>query len=116
MSRTAVTIPALVLALCFALTSGAAPLRAQTFEVHEADLTELAEALAAGRTTSVELVDAYLARIQAYDRAGPSLNAVMRINPGAHADAEARDRERREGGARGALHGVPVVVKDNYEV
>lgn len=86
------------------------------FEVHEASLAGIADALAAGRTTSAALVDAYLARIAAYDHAGPALNAIVRLNPAARADAEALDRERAERGPRGPLHGVPVLIKDNYEV
>ena len=86
------------------------------FEVYEATISELADALTTGRTSSVELVDAYLARIRAYDHAGPALNAVMRLNPNARSDAAALDRERGERGARGPLHGIPVLVKDNYEV
>jgi amidase len=85
-------------------------------EVQEASIAELEKALAAGRTTSVALVDAYLARIAAYDRAGPALNAIIRLNPAARADAAASDRERGERGSRGPLHGIPVLVKDNYEV
>ena len=72
--------------------------------------------LTTGRTSSVELVDAYVARIRAYDHAGPVLNAVIRLNPNARSDATALDRERGERGARGPLHGIPVLVKDNYEV
>jgi Asp-tRNA(Asn)/Glu-tRNA(Gln) amidotransferase A subunit family amidase len=67
-----------------------------------------------GRTTSVALVNAYLARIAAYDHSGPSLNAILRVNPNARAIAAALDAERRAGKVRGPLHGIPVIVKDNY--
>jgi Asp-tRNA(Asn)/Glu-tRNA(Gln) amidotransferase A subunit family amidase len=82
--------------------------------VYEASITELQADLAAGRTTSVALVDAYLARIRAYDHAGPALNAIVRLNPNARADAAALDAERRAGRVRGPLHGIPIIVKDNY--
>ena len=70
--------------------------------------------MASGRATSVELVNAYLARIAAYDHAGPALNAMIRLNPNALADAAARDAERKAGRVRGPLHGIPIILKDNY--
>jgi Asp-tRNA(Asn)/Glu-tRNA(Gln) amidotransferase A subunit family amidase len=85
------------------------------FDVTEKSIAELQAALAAGEVTSRALVEAYLARIEAYDRSGPALNAIIAVNPRAIEDAEGLDRERRERGARGALHGIPVVIKDNME-
>jgi len=84
-------------------------------EVAEASIRDLQDAMASGRATSVEITSAYLARIQAYDRGGPHLNAMLRLNPDALAEAEARDRERADGTVRGPLHGIPVVLKDNYD-
>lgn len=81
---------------------------------YEATITGLQAAMAAGRTNSAQLVDAYLARIRAYDHEGPALNAVIRLNPNARADARALDAERRAGKVRGPLHGIPVLLKDNY--
>jgi Asp-tRNA(Asn)/Glu-tRNA(Gln) amidotransferase A subunit family amidase len=69
----------------------------------------------AGEVTSRQLVESYLARIEAYDRQGPSLNAIVAINPRARDAADALDAERRSKGPRGPLHGIPVLVKDNYE-
>jgi Asp-tRNA(Asn)/Glu-tRNA(Gln) amidotransferase A subunit family amidase len=63
--------------------------------------------------TSVELVDFYLARIAAYDHAGPELNAFILVNPAARSEAAALDAERGRSGPRGPLHGIPVVLKDN---
>lgn len=89
--------------------------RRDTIEVMEASVTTLQDAMAAGRLTSEQLVRAYLARIDAYDHAGPGINALIRINPNAIRDARARDAERRAGTVRGPMHGIPVVVKDNYD-
>jgi Asp-tRNA(Asn)/Glu-tRNA(Gln) amidotransferase A subunit family amidase len=82
--------------------------------VYEASIGDLQQAMTSGRTTSVELVDAYLARIAAYDHAGPALNAVIRLNPRARADAAALDAERKAGHVRGPMHGIPIILKDNY--
>src|SRR5947209_8636526 len=85
------------------------------FDVTEKSIADLQEALAAGAVTSRELVAAYLARIEAYDRGGPMLIAIIAANPRALDDAAALDRERREKGPRGPLHGIPIVIKDNFE-
>jgi len=82
--------------------------------VYEASISELQAAMTAGRVTSVDLVDGYLARIKAYDHAPPSLNAMVRLNPRARADAAALDAERKAGKVRGPLHGIPIILKDNY--
>jgi hypothetical protein len=73
--------------------AGAAAAAAARFEVTEASLTDLQRAMTEGRVTSVQLLDAYLARIAAYDHAGPAINAMIRLNPRARADAAARDSE-----------------------
>lgn len=74
-----------------------------------------AEAIRDGEMTSEELVVAYLDRIEAIDRSGPTLQAVLALNPDALAEARVLDAERRAGTIRGPLHGVPVLVKDNVE-
>src|SRR5260370_19859879 len=79
--------------------------------VENASVSDLAEALAAGRTTAADLVRAYTARIEAYDRAGPRLNAVRELNPDALAIAERLDA--RKSGRRRPLEGIPVLIKDN---
>jgi amidase len=101
--------------LFWALAVAVAPLEAQTFEVHEATILEIQQAMIDGRITSVELVDAYLERIRGYDLAGPSLNSILYVSRTAREDAAALDRERAEGRVRGPLHGVPVLLKDNYD-
>ena len=85
------------------------------FEVLRAVDPGLQAAQTSGRVTSRGLVDSYLARIQAYDQAGPRLNAIVLLNPRARDDADALDRERADKGPRGPLHGIPVLVKDNYD-
>ncbi|MFI5312513.1 MAG: amidase family protein, partial [Gemmatimonadales bacterium] len=93
---------------------GAAATAARTDVVYEASITDLQAAMTSGRVTSVALVDAYTARIRAYDQAGPALNAMIRLNPNARRDAAILDSERRSGRLRGPLHGIPVILKDNY--
>lgn len=83
--------------------------------VFEASISQLQAGLASGQYTSRDLVRAYLARIRAYDQSGPSLNAILRLNPHAMAEAAALDSERAKKGPRGPLHGIPVLIKDNYD-
>jgi amidase len=97
------------------LGQGQAQAPARPFELLEATIPELHAALAAGSVTSRDLVAMYLARIDAYDQRGPALNAISSINGGALAEADALDAERRARGPRGPLHGIPLIIKDNYE-
>ena len=107
-------LPALVAFLL--LFSCAPPPGDAGFEVAEASILELQAAMQEGRVTSAELVDLYLARIRAYDRAGPALNTIIRLNPRARAQADSLDAERAAGRVRGPLHGIPVLMKDNYDI
>jgi amidase len=91
------------------------PPAAEPFNVFEQSILDLQSAQAAGRVSSRGLVDAYLARIAAYDQAGPRLNAIVTLNPRAREEADVLDRERAARGSRGPLHGIPVLVKDNYD-
>ena len=84
------------------------------FDVFEASIAQIQDALGRGQVSSVQLVQQYLDRIQAYDRQGPKLNSIVRINPEALAQAQALDAERKRTGPRSSLHGVPIIVKDNY--
>ncbi len=86
-----------------------------SFDVAEQSISDLAAALDSGDVTSRELVAAFLARIETFDQQGPALNAMVVINPNAFLDADALDAERSAGRVRGLLHGIPVVVKDNYD-
>lgn len=85
-----------------------------SIDVVEAGIAELREALEAGGTTAVELVTAYLARIDAYDSAGPRLNAVVVRNPDALEEARASDERRARGETLGSLDGIPYTAKDSY--
>ncbi len=85
------------------------------FEVMEATIPELQAAMANGQTSAVSIVQAYLARIAAYDHAGPMINSIIRINARALKEAAALDAERKAGKVRGPLHGIPIVLKDNYD-
>lgn len=84
-------------------------------EVMEATIPELQKWMSEGKTTSKALVQAYLARIEAYDARGPRLNAIIAINPNALKEAEKLDQERAAKGPRGPLHGIPIILKDNYD-
>ncbi len=103
-------------AMCVALPAAAQRQAASRHDdvVYEASIRDLQQAMSRGTVTSVALVDAYLARIAAYDHSGPALNAIIYLNPSARADAAALDAERKAGHVRGPLHGIPVIVKDNY--
>jgi amidase len=90
------------------------PPAAEPFNVFEQSILDLQSAQAAGRVSSKGLVDAYLARIAAYVT-GPRLNAIVTLNPRAREEADVLDRERAARGSRGPLHGIPVLVKDNYD-
>jgi amidase len=87
----------------------------QPFELEEATLAGLADDMAAGRRTAVEITRLYLDRIAALDRDGPRLRSIIEVNPDALDIAERLDRERAAGTTRGPLHGVPIVVKDNID-
>jgi Asp-tRNA(Asn)/Glu-tRNA(Gln) amidotransferase A subunit family amidase len=98
-----------------AQSTAAPPASRAGIEVHEATIADLQAAMTAGRTTSRALVDAYLARIAAYDARGPQINAMVRVNPNARAEAARLDTERRQGRVRGPLHGIPIILKDNFD-
>ena len=86
---------------------------AAAFELEELTIAQLQEGMVSGRFTAGALVAAYLARIDALNTQGPQLRAVIEVDPDAPAVAAALDRERREKGPRGPLHGIPILLKDN---
>jgi amidase len=85
------------------------------FALEEATIASLQAEMDAGRLTARRVVELYLERIEQIDRSGPSLRSVLETNPEALDIADALDRERRARGARGPLHGIPVLVKDNID-
>ncbi len=87
----------------------------QSIPLSEATIADLNAAFASGSLTSERLVELYLARIRAYDDQGPRLNAMIALNPRALETARALDDERRRSGPRSALHGIPVILKDNVD-
>jgi amidase len=95
-----------------ASVSFAAP---SAFELEEIGLAELSDGLSKGRWTSRKLVELYRARIDAIDRSGPRLGAVIEINPEAAALAATLDKERAAKRLRGPLHGIPILIKDNID-
>ncbi len=105
---------ALAIALVICLPARAAePITGQP--VAYQSIAQLQREMKTGQLTSEALVRAYLARIRALDRQGPALHALISLNPDALAQARALDLERRARGPRGALHGIPVLLKDNIE-
>ena len=102
-----------VFALGFAtLSSAQAP---PPFEVHEASIAQIHSAMKAGRITCRALVEQYLRRIDAFDKNGPALNAIVVTNPEALKQAEALDQRYKQAGMTGPLHCIPMIVKDNFE-
>lgn len=85
------------------------------FELEEITIAELQEGMKAGKYTARGIAEKYLARIEAVDKRGPAVNSVIEVNPEALAIAEASDRERKQKGVRGPLHGIPVLIKDNID-
>ncbi len=106
---------ALLVAVALVPSIVAAQVRRLPDPVFEASISELQTLMQRGRQTSATLVDAYLARIRAYDQTGPALNAIIRLNPNARRDALALDAERRRAKVRGPLHGIPILLKDNFD-
>ncbi len=99
-------------------TSAASSLPAvnvQPLEFDEITIAELQEGMKSGRLTARSVTEKYLARIEAVDKQGPGLKSVIEVNPDALAIAEALDKERKDKGPRGPLHGIPVLIKDNID-
>jgi amidase len=85
------------------------------FELDEITVAQLQEAMSSGRHTARSVAELYLARIDEIDRRGPAVNSVLETNPDALAIADALDRERKDKGVRGPMHGIPVLIKDNID-
>lgn len=89
------------------------PARAQHSGLEEATIAELELAMSSGNETALALTKKYLRRIKELDAGGPTLRAVIELNPDALEIARELDRERKQKGPRGKLHGIPVLIKDN---
>ncbi|HKP88295.1 MAG TPA: amidase, partial [Blastocatellia bacterium] len=87
----------------------------RTFEMEEATIAQLRRAMESGASTARSIVEKYLTRIHDVDKNGPSINSVIELNPDALAIADALDAERKSKGARGPLHGIPILIKDNID-
>ncbi len=86
------------------------------FQLMEATISQIHTAMLAGELTCRELTEAYLARIEAYEKKGPAINAIILVNPRALEEADRLDAALREKGAlTGPLHGIPVMLKDNVD-
>ncbi len=101
-------------ALAFGLLLYVAGAGAAELNIMTATIPEVEAALATGKVTSQKITAMYLKRIDAYDAKGPAINAVITLNPNAMKEARALDVERRKGRVRGPLHGIPIILKDNY--
>lgn len=83
--------------------------------LEEITIRQLQEGFEKGTFTSEQVVNDYLARIEAIDNQGPAINSIILVNPKAVEQAQALDKERKEGKIRGPLHGIPVILKDNID-
>jgi len=97
------------------LLAAARAASAQSFDLEEATLADLEQGFATQKYTVRSVAEWYLARVDLLDRTGPKINAVIELNPDVLSIADALDRERGTKGARGPLHGVPVLIKDNID-
>ncbi len=88
---------------------------ADSINIETATIADLNKAFSSGKLSSEQVVKAYLARINAYDKQGPKINTVITLNPQALELAKAMDAERKSGKVRGPLHGIPIVLKDNFD-
>ncbi len=85
------------------------------FEFDEISIGDLQDAMKSGKHTARSIAEKYLARIDQIDKQGPAINSIIELNPDALAIADALDKERKDKGVRGPLHGVPVLIKDNID-
>jgi amidase len=89
--------------------------RSPRFQIVETTIDDIHTAMTSGRLTARELVQAYLDRINAFDKQGPKLNCIITLNPRALEDADRLDAALKRSGMVGPLHGIPVLVKDEID-
>ena len=103
----------LFFAACLAMTGiGSHAAVAAPFKIDEASIADVHRAMVGGGLTARQLVEAYLKRIEAYDKKGPAINAIIQLNPKALEEADRLDAAFKKSGLTGPLHGIPVLVKD----
>jgi amidase len=107
--------PVKTLANITGTTPEPAPRPPDAFELDEVTIAELQEGMKTERFTAQSLAKKYLERIDDVDKKAPAINSVIEINPDALTIADALDRERKQNGPRGPLHGIPVLIKDNID-
>ena len=110
-----IVIASATLALCPARAQPPAASIGAPFVIEEATIADVRAAILAGSLNCRQLVQGYLRRIEAYDRNGPAINALIVVNPAALATADSLDRRYAREGFIGPLHCIPVIVKDNFE-
>jgi amidase len=87
----------------------------KSFELQEITIADLQDGMKSGKFTARFLIEKYSARIDEIDKRGPSINAIIELNPDALSIADALDQERKSKGPRGPMHGIPVLIKDNID-
>lgn len=102
-------------ALAVAVAKPTAAFTPPAFELEELSIPDLQNGMQSGKYSARSLVEKYTDRISETDKKGPTLKSVIELNPDAEAIAVALDRERKEGGPRGPLHGIPILIKDNID-
>ena len=101
--------------LAVAITKPTAAFTPPAFELEELTIADLQRGMQSGKYSAKSLVEKYTDRINDIDTKGPTLKSVIELNPDAEEIAVALDRERKERGARGPLHGIPILIKDNID-
>jgi amidase len=109
------SLTALIGPTLFQLARATSSAASEVFELEETTIALLQESMQSGRHTSLSITEMYLTRIDEVDKHGPAINSVIELNPEALDIADALDKERKEKGTRGPLHGIPILIKDNID-
>jgi amidase len=96
-------------------SAATSPADIPSFELDEITITDLQDAMKSGKYTARSIAEKYRARIDQIDEQGPAINSIIELNPDALDIADALDKERKDKGPRGPLHGIPVLIKDNID-
>ena len=113
--RTLAAILAVLAFVAGVLVDAQQPSPASPFRIEEATIAQIHAAMKGGQLTCRAMVEQYLRRIEAYDKNGPALNAIVVVNPDAIKQAEDLDARFAASGLTGPLHCIPAIVKDNFE-